>query len=167
MNHIRQRNDIDCGIAASAMIASVSYAVALSCDPAPELERGYSLDDMIEALRRLGVCAKISRAGYGVPLRDRCPPGRALILIRRAGDRTGHWIAWDGERALDPERPRPLSIRAYDRADWLIVRTITGDAPVHDDCPRRGSLPALHGLGRPCQRRDRHDRVRHHVRLGR
>lgn len=159
MNHIRQRNDIDCGIAASAMLAGTSYTTALACDPAPETERGYSVADMIEALSRLGVRASVSRAGYGRSLRDRSPTGPAIVLIRRPGDRTGHWIAWDGNYALDPERSRPKPIRSYDRADWVVVRTITVAAPARagcsPDCPR-----ALPCLGRPVRRRVRHARER-------
>lgn len=127
MRLIRQRCDVDCGLAVAAMLAGRSYAEACAADPAPLSTVGFSLREMVETLERLGVVARVSRGQYGVPIgRARfLHPGPVAVVIRPIGAEVGHWVCVDEGWVYDPERRSPVSLSAYGvRSRWPVLRQI-------------------------------------------
>lgn len=123
--HIRQRREFDCGIATAAMFCSETYRMAQVADPFPDRVNGFTVQDFCDTV--FNICdhqCRVSRAHYGKPL-STFKLRRCALLIREAGRDYGHWVWTDGLSIYDPERPRPLPVDRYDRADWLIVRVIT------------------------------------------
>lgn len=114
MRLIRQKRGNDCGVAAVAMTASVSYEKALAAFD-PEVQRrmttlraGTVSSELREALRRLGCdCDGRLRA-----LRKRdlmAVEGRAIVAVRYPGAKKSenwHWMAYcsnEGDpKILDP-----------------------------------------------------------------
>lgn len=115
MRLIRQRLYNDCGVAAIAMVAGVSYEKALAAlppdirkrfDPTRRFKTGLSTREVANALEVLG--HKSDRRLR--PLRKQQLfdiRGRAILCVRFPGSKktdNWHWVAWCGDemKMLDP-----------------------------------------------------------------
>ena len=124
MKLIKQHNGVDCGLAVSAMLSGKTWDNAADADPNPDSEGGVCVDDMLCLLKKLtGKQWRESKASYRKPLNAAKVPALACaILIRRPEKKFGHWVAFDGQKILDPEKDDPLPLTTYDRNDWLVIR---------------------------------------------
>ena len=109
MRRVAQRRATDCGIAAVATIANVSYEEAKAAFPCFQ-GRGFATTakDVRGALKRLGVRLGRERDKRAlIKLRAQGHDGLLNVLIRgRRGRDVGHWIVWDASAGelLDPLR---------------------------------------------------------------
>src|SRR5262245_2762458 len=130
MTHIKQYTDIDCGFAVAAMLAGVEYLDALDLDPAPDEDRGLWVAEMAQLLKSLtGQQWSVSKRHYQKPLSEigltKLVNGASIaLLLRRKEVSLGHWVACTKDQIYDPEKPKPLTIERYDRADWRVIRII-------------------------------------------
>lgn len=129
MKLIKQRNGVDCGLAVAAMLASTTYKHAAECDPDRGSNKGLSITDFRWLM--IGLTGKYwheSRRSYRVPLSlANVPKKSCAILIRRAEDKFGHWVAFDGNLVFDSEIGTVKPIAEYERRDWLVIRIFTVD----------------------------------------
>ena len=127
MRHVRQQNTNDCGIAAAASICDTSYNTAWDHDPNPETSRGFSVPEMLELLRRLSGDRWKAVKPKPVSVATAAPPERGapeVWLIRKKGDRFGHWVSATCGRIYDPELEFPDTQRLYHRRRWLLIRRV-------------------------------------------
>lgn len=106
------------------MLSGKTWDNAADADPNPDSEGGVCVDDMLCLLKKLtGKQWRESKASYRKPLNAAKVPALACaILIRRPEKKFGHWVAFDGQKILDPEKDDPLPLTTYDRNDWLVIR---------------------------------------------
>ena len=127
MKHIRQRGKVDCGLAVAAMVAGVSYRVAM------EVEREWRRKGMRAGDLR-GLLIGLDGRGWLHTRRWRMKPvetfvarGRCAVLITRlpmSGDDGGHWVAVDDEGWLhDPSERERTPLRAY-ASGWVVCSVI-------------------------------------------
>lgn len=131
IRHIRQRNGRDCGIAAAAMLAGVSYReAAAAADPAVRPGDGLRAMGVARMLRRLtGRLVRISDAGDGCALAAYEPTADpAVILIHEPGDTRGHFVVVSGGLVYDPERDAPSALESYVHRRWHIADIVTVEA---------------------------------------
>lgn len=128
MRLIKQKCDIDCGIAAAAIVSHRSYWFAHERDPNPKSNIGLSTDEMVELLKSITgnewICTKMH---YGKPLSSLKHEGKCVIVIRKAGRSYGHWVVLDKGIVYDPDKflfPEPVAISQYKRNDWLVIRIV-------------------------------------------
>lgn len=123
MQHINQRYDSDCGVAAVAMVADLPYERVAEV---VEVNEGLHCHDVT---RLLHYCTArpwlASKRGYGRPLYEvRLPHINSVLLIRREDQSLGHYVAWDAHerRIYDPELKRPYEQQSYPRSRWPLIR---------------------------------------------
>lgn len=122
MRLIRQKNEIDCGIAVAAMLAGTTWKKAASKDKNPDSLDGLSVREFCAMCEALGSPVRVSVTGRRQPLRSADKPSHAAAaIIRQASKPRGHYIAIDGDAVLDPELGR-LPLDRYTRAKWEVVR---------------------------------------------
>jgi hypothetical protein len=109
MRWIRQRTATDCGIAAVAIVADVTYEAAKAAfGPFPG--RGFQTEakDLRRALKQLGFrLSKKPRRLRGATQIELEFDAIALVSVPgKHGDEENHWIVWDAfeQRLLDPSR---------------------------------------------------------------
>ena len=133
MRLVRQLNEIDCGIAVAAMIASVKYEEARKADAIlfPNAKTGLSPDNLqllIFSLTKNNL--SISRSNYKKPLAEFIPKGNEMaVLIRENGVDYGHWVAIHNGMIYDPEHYIRKSIKDYERNTWDVIRTLCSSRP--------------------------------------
>jgi hypothetical protein len=129
MRLVKQLNEIDCGIAVAAMIASVNYEAARKADNIlfPLAKTGLSPDDLKLLIYQLSnQNVRITRRHYKKPLIDFIPKiNDRAILIRENKSRYGHWIAISNNMIYDPEHYICKSIKNYERNAWEIIRILS------------------------------------------
>ncbi len=127
MKLVRQKNEIDCGLAVAAMVCETTWAKAAKADKNPDSKIGLHVREFLGVCAELGVCVRASVAGRRHPLASADRPQRyAAAIIRLPSKPRGHYIAVDGDIVLDPELGRfPLS--SYPRRNWLVVRWFVKD----------------------------------------
>ena len=122
MRLIRQRNDIDCGIAVAAMAAGVPYRNAARADRNPGRDIGLSTGELVAMMRDLGVEARSSTAGYGEVFKSAAwPAGAVAVLIRPNNRRRGHFVAVSGGDVFDPDHGR-FPLAKYPLRGWSVIR---------------------------------------------
>ena len=126
MKLIRQKNDIDCGIACAAMVSGYHYKIAARADLTPWQDRGLSLAQMINIVRRLTRQKwSFSVQNLKKPLIDaNLKPGILVVLIRDPEMPYGHWIVINKNIVYDPDFERPDFVIDYDRSNWLVITEI-------------------------------------------
>lgn len=132
LRHVRQRGDADCGVAALAMAANVSYRQALrafgSVVPVSE-------GAMLIALRVLtGQRWRLYRTRKPKPLAECTAPKSTIVAgIYSPCGRNGHWIVVatvDGQAVVfDPgnQRPRRLHGDGYQKGAWIVREFLKAD----------------------------------------
>ncbi len=132
--HVRQRAAGDCGVAATAMLADVSYARAARVHPPQRPGGGLQAMDVAVMLRRLtGRTVRLSGAAEGEALGDwaGAAPATAIVLIHEPDSLRGHYVVVAGGYVLDPELPEAATLAGYRHRDWRVYRVLTlEDAPV-------------------------------------
>ncbi len=127
LRHIQQRNQRDCGVAAAAMLAGVSYARAARVHPRSRPRDGLQAMEVAVMLRLLtGRLVRLSGAAEGWSLRA-WPglPDPAIVLIHEPGSTRGHYVVVVGGRVYDPEQADGTPLSEYAHADWSISRVLT------------------------------------------
>ena len=134
MRRVAQRTASDCGIAAAAMIADVSYEDARAAFKKFR-GRGFGTHakDVRHALNTLGVrLGNRSRNLRGFRTVDLEFDALVMVLLNE-GRRTDvrHWIVWsaDDRRFLDPDRKTPRVTYRFDRC-FKVKRPVGTAAPV-------------------------------------
>ncbi len=127
LRHIRQRNERDCGVAAAAMLAGVSYARAARVHPRARPRDGLQAMEVAVMLRVLtGRLVRLSGAAEGWALRAwPALPDPAIVLIHEPGSTRGHYVVVAGGRVYDPEQSDGAPLAGYAHADWTISRVLT------------------------------------------
>ncbi len=105
---VKQKRETDCGVAALAMLAGVTYEDAMGAlfDKRPKRSFRTKPDQMRAAALKFGVVLSKRRIRCVYP--DRLARD-ALIWSKWGGD--WHWVVWDstGKQLLDPlDRPRKV-----------------------------------------------------------
>jgi hypothetical protein len=118
MRWIKQRTTTDCGIAAVAIVAGVSYEEAKAAfGPFPG--RGFLTEakDLRRALKALGVplSKRLRRLRGATQIRLKCDAIALVGVAGKNGNEENHWIVWDAleQRLLDPERRRAKETYAF------------------------------------------------------
>lgn len=123
MKHIKQKNQLDCGIACAAMLAGTTYKTALSCDKNPISDTGLNLSEMSQMLLDLtGSNWKPSKKHFKKVLKD-IKLEESAILIQNKDD-FAHWIASDGVHIFDPWFNKKLKVEDYEYKTWVVLRTL-------------------------------------------
>ncbi len=128
VRHVRQRNGRDCGVAAAAMLAGVSYGRAARAHPRARPHDGLQAMEVAVMLRRLtGRLVRLSGAAEGEPLATAAAalPDPAIVLIHAPGSTRGHYVVIAGGYVLDPELPEVCALQSYRCLDWTIFRVLT------------------------------------------
>lgn len=128
VQHVRQRSPRDCGVAATAMLARVSYARAASVHPPGRAGGGLQAMDVAVMLRRLtGRTVRLSGAAEGRTLAElaAAAPGPAIVLIHEPESVRGHYVVLADGRILDPELEEGAPIAAYRHRAWRVFRVLT------------------------------------------
>ena len=125
MRHIRQRAVIDCGVAAAAMLAGVSYLEAARVANRLLHDAGMGCAAFIQVMEALtGSVWRITRP-VKRPLADyKLPSSPAAIVIRPDYRDYGHWIAFDGDRIFDPDITRVYPVATYPKRHWKVIRIV-------------------------------------------
>ena len=136
MKLIRQETDWGCGQACVATLAGVDFDSA--CVVTAKFE-ATTASDLRNALRWLGwtVAPRIRR----LPRASR-PPTQSIVFLQEHGRRgVGHWVVWDGERVLDPDRGifELRDYRHWRYATRYLPVTSTVDAVTDAPCTEGGS----------------------------
>lgn len=133
MRLIRQKTEIDCGLATAAMLTGRSYGDAFKHDPNPYADHGLSVTEFVTLAKALsGKGVSVSKAGYLLPLEEAYIEGVigydepvALVIRPMDGRHHGHWIAMHKGNVFDPERKEKMGIGRYDlRTKWRLIRTV-------------------------------------------
>lgn len=118
MKTIKQQDEYDCGVAAVAMLAGVTYEEARTIVYPTGRSRLTKTKDLHAALSRLGREPQSKRRiGFGSKtLTDL--DGDALVFVKmgKNGKGNGHWIVWDNaaRKARDPAKTSTkYKIRGY------------------------------------------------------
>ena len=82
MKHIRQKNDLDCGIACAAMAANCQYRKAHRLDPKPGALHGLYVAEMLVLLTRLTGKVWTVKRPKGKRLEDFSVTTGEIFLIR-------------------------------------------------------------------------------------
>ena len=125
---MRQRNARDCGVAAAAMLAGVSYARAALARPRARPHDGLQAMEVAIMLRRLtGRVVRLSGAAAGEPLAACAAtlPHPAIVLIHEPDATRGHYVVLAGGYVLDPELPEVAPLAEYGHLGWTIFRVLT------------------------------------------
>ncbi len=128
VRHVRQRNGRDCGVAAAAMLAGVTYDRAARAHPRARPHDGLQAMEVAVMLRRLtGRLVRLSGAAEGETLAAGAPalPDPAIVLIHAPGSTRGHYVVVAGGCVLDPELPEAAPLADYRHLDWTIFRVLT------------------------------------------
>jgi hypothetical protein len=132
MQHVRQINAIDCGIAVAAMLSSHAYPAAARADPKPHAEHGLTVREMKTLLGTLtGNAWCETRKDHHVRL-DRTTLAKewtCAIVIGSLGAEYGHWIAVESGIVFDPELDAPIPLAGYSRRRWRVLRAVTCGGP--------------------------------------
>jgi hypothetical protein len=126
--HVRQRNGRDCGVAAAAMLAGVSYGRAARAHPNSRPRDGLQAMEVAIMLRRLtGRLVRLSGAAEGESLCAAAAtlPDPALVLIHAPDSTRGHYVVIAAGRVLDPEQPAAGLVDEYVHRDWTVFRVLT------------------------------------------
>jgi ABC-type bacteriocin/lantibiotic exporter with double-glycine peptidase domain len=110
MRFVRQKSDLDCGIACVAMVSGRGYAAAKRAFGKGAEKRPTKASEVVDALRRLGVACRKNRvrcrtAAERKRLRDSDKTAIVGVKIPES-EVDWHWIVWDAKRKewRDPER---------------------------------------------------------------
>ncbi len=123
---VRQRTALDCGVAAAAMLAQVSYARAASVHPPERPGGGLQAMDVAIMLRRLtGRLIRLSGAAEGCALHEWSAPAPAIVLIHEPDSLRGHYVVVTGAHVLDPELEAVVPLAEYRHRGWRIFRVLT------------------------------------------
>ncbi len=128
LRHVVQRNGRDCGVAAAAMLAGVSYDVAVGAHPNARPHDGLQAMELAVMLRRLtGRLVRLSGAAEGESLAARAAdlPHPCIVLIHAPGSSRGHYVVVTQSHILDPELPKAAAFSEYPHMDWSIFRVLT------------------------------------------
>lgn len=117
MKHVRQRRGYDCGVAAIATLARISYAKACRAvfpDGAPISDSGWATRyyQIVAALERLGFQAVPITARRKRPLRQVLTSDAILQTQRRPDG--WHWMVYNHKRrvVLDPDKDAAEATRS-------------------------------------------------------
>jgi hypothetical protein len=134
IRHVRQRSLRDCGVAAAAMLAAVSYERAARAHPPARRGGGLQAMDIAVMLRRLtGRFVRLSGAAEGDTLAEyaAAAAGPAIVLIHEPDSVRGHYVVVADGLVLDPELAEPAPMASYRHREWCVFRVLTlEDAPV-------------------------------------
>ncbi len=128
LRHIRQRNGRDCGVAAAAILAGVSYDHAARAHPRARPHDGLQAMEVAIMLRRLtGRLVRLSGAAEGESLAACAAslPDPAIALIHAPGSTRGHYVVLAAGHVLDPELAMVPSLDEYSHRDWTVFRVLT------------------------------------------
>jgi len=128
LRHVRQRNGRDCGVAAAAMLAGVSYGRAARAHPGARPRDGLQAMEVAIMLRRLtGRLVRLSGAAEGEALAACAAalPPTAIVLIHAPDSTRGHFIVLARGQVLDPERTSVEPLQEYVHRDWTVFRVLT------------------------------------------
>lgn len=133
MRHIRQRNDVDCGLATAAMVCGVSWQRSLDVDNNPDSTSGLTTREFLTLCARLGVSLRMRRGTNRRWLRNEpMPDGVCAAMVRRNLDDDGHYVAIHDGMVWDPGCVAPVPLAAYRRRPWKVARWFIG----HPSCDR-------------------------------
>ncbi len=129
MRHIKQKGEVDCGIAVAAMLAGVEYeTIPRSVFRAANIRGGLTASALVLLLRDL--------TDYHWPLVQPAPQRRlvadqpryprAALLIATPRRQDAHWIAVSGAAVYDPELELPSPRHRYERASWRVLTVVGG-----------------------------------------
>ncbi len=128
LRHVRQRNGRDCGVAAAAILAGVSYDRAARAHPRARPHDGLQAMEVAIMLRRLtGRLVRLSGAAEGEAL-SACAaslPDPAIVLIHAPGSTRGHYVVLAAGHVLDPELAADPPLEEYIHRDWTVFRVLT------------------------------------------
>ncbi|KAA1015963.1 hypothetical protein FVF58_01010 [Paraburkholderia panacisoli] len=134
MQHVRQINANDCGIAVAAMLTGRAYRTTMrAAGFTPHREEGLYVSEMIALLSGLTGREwkewKTVAAGRLTLRETAFPDGVAVVIGRRTGVPFGHWIAIRKGMAYDPELRAPLPMDDYPRGHWRVLRVVICGGP--------------------------------------
>jgi len=123
MRHIRQYNEFDCGLAVAAMICGATWDDAAEADEAGDVYDGLTTKEFLVLCSKLGVRIGMVHCSGKQHLKNATPPDRCCgILIRRFGDKVGHYVAFDGKFVYDPGNKKKTYWNAYKTRRWKLCR---------------------------------------------
>jgi len=125
---IRQKGENECGVASAAMACGASYRRALGLVSEGEREAGLSVSGMLALLTELSGDVWVARNPRPRrPVADyrRWPEGACVALVRREGERRGHYVMVAEGLVYDPEHVRPRPLASYPRRHWELIRLFT------------------------------------------
>ncbi|HEX9108511.1 MAG TPA: hypothetical protein VF832_14805 [Longimicrobiales bacterium] len=128
LRHVRQRNGRDCGVAAAAILAGVTYDRAARAHPDARPADGLQAMEVAIMLRHLtGRLVRLSGAAEGEALAHCAPslPDPAIALIHAPDSTRGHYVVLAAGQVLDPELPDAQVPQDYIHRDWTVFRVLT------------------------------------------
>ena len=132
MRHIRMRQQFDCEAAVAAMVCGADYRAALTAALACGFDPSWGMllrdfHRLLETLSgrpwRVVAPARKPLGEYG-----RLPAEPCAVLIRKVGDRLGHWIATESGAVFDGAREKPVLMPRYRLKHWLLIRYVVAVA---------------------------------------
>jgi len=122
---IKQKGVNECGVASAAMACSGTYRRALGLVSGAEREAGLSVSAMLALLEGLSGGAwgaRNPRPRKPMATYKRWPEGTCVALVRREGERRGHYVVVAEGLVFDPEHVRPRPLGSYPRRHWELIR---------------------------------------------
>lgn len=123
MKLIKQKNEIDCGIAVAAMLTGCTYSAASKLDGNPESETGLTVKELVSILCELNPNKTVSVHVTKLSLIDYKSDSPIAMLLYN--DDMGHWIAFKNNEIFDPDLTKIVKIQDYHRKDWTIKRIVS------------------------------------------
>lgn len=142
MQHVKQTNEIDCGLAVAAMVCGVTWDDAADWDPDPDAETGLTvtaLEEMVvDITDELGFAeplrAALERPASWQMVREGAEGDPAAVLIHRKNDPSdAHWVAYWNGLVFDPADDKPVPVAQYKHAHWPMLYVLV----VKRDCMNR------------------------------
>jgi hypothetical protein len=124
LRHVRQCETNDCGIAAAAIAAGVSYEIAASKSPVWAGKRGLSPANLMHLLRKLTrIRWQWEPFSPSQQMSRFFSAGEAQVLVVRLSQRppTFHYIVVKDGRVYDPALPESSRTETYRRRDCPVV----------------------------------------------
>jgi len=123
MKLIKQKNDIDCGIAVAAMLTGRTYYAAAMLDGNPESETGLTVKELVTLLQVIDQSLKPTVHKTKLSLIDYKSDSPIAMLLYN--DDMGHWVAFTNDEVFDPDLTKKVKIQDYHRKDWTIKRIVS------------------------------------------
>ena len=128
---VRQQNELDCGLGAAATIGQCSYDKAADLDPNPYGANGLTNAELTTLLFRITGQRWISKRVKPGKMVQAKKPGEdpEVWLIRKPGEKWGHFVVVTSSAIYDPSRPKPFpwTPYRYPGRSWMLIRRIVRD----------------------------------------